>query len=165
MNAEQVAQKLIKASENRPYKGTLSKFALQSIKSGKVVYSAANLLAFCEGYGLKMAMVDQATLQRFYPNSVLEIHNTLKYLMERYEVDCNLVYRKTAVHYTPCKASTQEELDRLTEEAQIKKAESAKEVKKSKKKPKDKAYLAPLSIKSLLAVCEVISCDLEFEQK
>lgn len=165
MNAEQVAQKLTKATESRSYNGSLSKYALQSIKSGKVIYSAANLLAFCEGYGLKMAMVDRATLQRFYPTSVLEIHNTLKYLMERYEIDCNLVYRKTAVHYTPCKASTQDELDRMTEEANAKRAEAVKEAKKSKKRLKEKAYLAPLSIKSLLAVCEVIACDLEFETK
>lgn len=88
-------------------------------------------------------MVDLATEDKFYPESVLDVHRILDLLMKRYDVDPNLVYRKTAIHYTPPKSLDQEELDKLQSNG--------------------KRFVASLSIKTLLAVCEVIYCDFLFE--
>ena len=70
-----------------------------------------------------------------------------KLLMKRYKIDQKLVYRKTGVHYTPPKSFIPEDLERMKSDSDGKK------------------YVAPLSIKTLLAVCDVIHCDLQFSQK
>lgn len=145
MNQEQVARKLKTAMQEKSYKGSLTAYAVQSIESGRSNYPVSNLIIYCQDMNLKMVMTDMATEDCFDAVSVLDVHQTLDFLMRRYDVDYKLVYRKTAVHYTPPKPLEPKELERM------------------KSLPDGNRYAAPLSIKTLLAVCDVIHCDLSFE--
>lgn len=145
MNQEEISEKLASATKGATYQGSLTPFVAQSIEKAKSNYPVTNLLNYCKDMNLKMVMVDMATEDKFYPQSVLEVHKILGLLMDRYNVDPNLVYRKTAIHYTPPKSFDEGELEKM---------QSA-----------GKRFLTPLSIKTLLAVCDVIHCDFLFEPK
>lgn len=147
MNQEQLADRIKNAVSGAAYTGSLSPYAVQSIELARSNYPVQNLITFCQDMSLKLVMTDMATEDRFYPDSVLDVHKVLDLLMKRYLVDPKLVYRKTGVHYTPPKSLNPEDLERLKEEADGRK------------------YVIPLSIKTLLAVCEVIHCDLSFYPK
>lgn len=135
MNQQELADKLKPYVEGQSYSGSLTKYAIQSIEQSRSNYPVSNLIAYCDGYGLKIIMTDMATEDRFCPKTVLDIHKILGLLMQRYNVDSQLVYRKTAAHYSKPKEGS------------------------------DDKYNASLSIKTLLAVCEVIHCDLSVEVK
>lgn len=145
MSQEQIAERLKIALHGAPYSGTLTSYAAKSIEDGRSNYPVSNLITYCSDMNLKMVMFDLTTEDRFFPTSILEVHKVLDLLMRRYNVDYKLVYRKTAVHYTAPKSFDECKLEKL-------KADS-----------KNKKSVAPLSIKTLLAVCEVIHCDLLFE--
>lgn len=147
MNQEQLAHRIKTATNGIAYTGCLTPYAVQSIELARSNYPVQNLISFCQDMNLKFVMIDMATEDRFYPESVLDVHKVLDLLMKRYKVDYKLVYRKTGVHYTPPKSLVPEDLERLKEEADGRK------------------YVIPLSIKTLLAVCEVIYCDLTFDRK
>ena len=146
MNQEQLAHRIKTATNGTAYTGCLTPYAVQSIELARSNYPVQNLILFCQDMNLKFVMTDMATEDRFYPESVLDVHKVLDLLMKRYKVDYKLVYRKTGVHYTPPKSLVSEDLERLKE------ADGRK-------------YVMPLSIKTLLAVCEVIYCDLTFDLK
>lgn len=112
MNQEQIAEKLKAVSQDKVYKGGLSAYAVQSIKSGRSNYPVSNLIAYCQDLGLKFVMTDLATEDCFCPMSVFDVHKVLDLLMNRYEVDNKLIYRKTAVHYTAPKSLVEEELEK-----------------------------------------------------
>ncbi len=147
MNQEQLADRIKNAANGAAYTGGLTSYAVQSIELARSNYPVQNLITFCQDMSLKFVMTDMATEDRFYPDSVLDVHKVLDLLMKRYRVDHKLVYRKTGVHYTPPKSLIPEDIERLKEEADGRK------------------YVMPLSIKTLLAVCEVIYCDLTFDRK
>ena len=147
MNQEQLAHKIKSATNGAAYTGNLTPYAVQSIELARSNYPVQNLISFCQDMNLKFVMKDMATEDRFYPESVLDIHKVLDLLMKRYKVDQKLVYRKTGIHYTPPKSLVPEDIERLKEEADGHK------------------YVISLSIKTLLAICEVIYCDLMFDPK
>ena len=147
MNQEQLADKIKNATNGAVYTGSLTSYAVQSIESARSNYPVRNLISFCQDMNVNFVMVDMATDDRFYPESVLDVHKVLDLLMKRYKVDYKLVYRKTGIHYTPPKSLVPEDLERLKEEADGRK------------------YVIPLSIGTLLAVCEVIHCGLTFKPK
>lgn len=145
MTQEQIAERIKTASNGESYDGNLTPYAVTSIIEGRSNYPVSNLITFCQDMNLKLVMFDLATEDCFYPKSVLDIHKVLDLLMKRYNVDYKLVYRKTAVHYTAPKSFDEKDLEKM------------------KANPKGTKYVAPLSIKTLLAVCDVIHCDLRFE--
>lgn len=136
MTQTQIAERLKQALQGKAYEGSLTSYAVKSIEDGRSNYPVSNLLAYCEDMNLQLVMFDLVTEDCFYPTSVLAVHKVLGLLMERYKVDYKLVYRKTAIHYTAPKS--------FDEGSSVK---------------------APLSIKTFLAVCDVIHCDLRFESK
>lgn len=142
MNQEQIAEKLKEASQGKVYNGSLSSYAVKSIMSGRSNYPVLNLITYCGDLGLHLVMTDMATEDCYDAFTVLDVHKTLAFLMERYEVDSKLIYRKTAAHYTAPKSLEEEELAEIKSEGN--------------------KYVTSLSIKTLLAVCEVIHCDLSF---
>lgn len=143
MNQEQIADKLKEVLQGREYSGSLTSYAVKSIISGRSNYPVLNLITFCNDLGLKLVMTDMATEDCYDAHTILDVHKTLVFLMDRYEVDSKLVYRKTAAHYTVPKALEEKELAEI--------------------KSDGNKYVTSLSIKTLLAVCEVIHCDLSFE--
>lgn len=147
MNQEQLAHRIKNATNGAAYTGSLTPYVVRSIELARSNYPVQNLITFCQDMNLKFVMTDMATDDRFYPESVLDVHKVLNLLMKRYKVDHKLVYRKTGIHYTPPKSFIPEDLERIKEEADGRK------------------YVTPLSIKTLLAVCEVIYCDLMFDSK
>lgn len=147
MNQEQLADRIKSVKEDVVYSSNLTSYAIQSIESGRSNYPIANLITYCNDAHLMLTMVDMATEDKFHPLSVLDVHKILDLLMKRYKIDHKLVYRKTGVHYTPPKSFIPEDLERMKSDSDGKK------------------YVAPLSIKTLLAVCDVIHCDLQFSQK
>lgn len=146
MNQQQLSDRLKETLNGFAYTGSLSPYAVQSIELARSNYPVQNLITYCQDMELSLVMTDMATEDRFCPNSVLDVHKVLDLLMQRYKVDYKLVYRKTGIHYTPPKSLVSEELEQI-------------------KKNGGGRYTTPLSIKTLLAVCEVIYCDLTFEQK
>ncbi len=145
MTQEQIAERLKQSVQDKAYTGSLTSYTVKSIEDGRSNYPVTNLIAYCQDMDLKLVMFDMATEDCFYPISVLEVHKVLDLLMKRYNVDYKLVYRKTAVHYTAPKSFDEKDLEKM------------------KSDPKGKRYVTPLSIKTLLAVCDVIHCDLRFE--
>lgn len=136
MNQQELADKLKTCVEGQTYNGLLTRYAKESIEKSRSNYPVANLIAYCNGYGLKIVMTDETTEDRFCPKTILDIHKVIGLLMCRYNIDAQLVYRKTATHYS-----------------------------KPKEDAKSAKHNSPLSIRTLLAVCEVIHCDLSFELK
>ena len=61
MNQEQVTEKLKELVGNKLYKGTLSSYAVESIKLGRSNYPVSNLLAYCNDFDLKVVMMDLTT--------------------------------------------------------------------------------------------------------
>lgn len=141
MTKEELAKKLEQTRTQECDRNVLTDYAIQSIEQGRSSYPVSNLLVYCAGTKLQLIMVDMATEEEFAPTSALEVHQVLNKLMERYDVDHKLVYRKTAVHYTPPKTLDSKELERLQ---------------------KTQKHVIPLSITTLLAVCSVIHCSLDF---
>lgn len=129
----ETTDKLAKAVSGRKYVGELSEHILKVIRSGNTNYSMSSLLDYCNGTNIQLVMTDMATTEEFYPNSTSEVHDILIMLMDRYEVDSGMIYRRTATHYRMSKA----ELEDHTEKT--------------------------ISIKVCLAACEVICCDLSFK--
>ena len=144
MNQEQFTNKLKEATNGAEYAGQLSNYALTSITLGRSNYPVQNLIFYLHDMGLRLVLEDMATEQEFFADSVLAIHKVLNILMHRYQKDAKLVYRKTAIHYTTPKSFDQSEIDCM------------------ESKSEGRAYAASLSIKTLLAVCEVIYCDIKF---
>lgn len=145
MTQEQIAERIKAVCGNNGYSGNLTPYAVKSIEEGRSNYPASNLITYCQDMGLKLVMFDLVTEDCFYPESVLDIHRVLDLLMRRYNVDYKLVYRKTAIHYTAPKSLDEKDLEKM------------------KASSKGTKYVAPLSVKTLLAVCDVIHCDLRFE--
>lgn len=145
MNQEQLMDKIKQATKETAYTGSLTSYAVKSIELGRSNYPVQNLITYCHDSNLRLIMQDLATEDRFYPISILDVHKVLDLLMKRYLVDPKLVYRKTGVHYTPPKSLDIEFLEKMKEESD------------------GRMYVTPLSIKTLLAVCEVIHCELLFE--
>lgn len=147
MTQEQVAERIKSVTLDIDYHGTLTPYAVKSIEEGRSNYPVSNLIIYCQDMNIRLTMYDMVTEDCFYPDSVLDVHKVLDLLMERYAVDYKLVYRKTAVHYTAPKTFDEKALEKMQSSS------------------KRKKYVAPLSIKTLLAVCDVIHCDLCFEAK
>lgn len=145
MTQEQIAERIKAASHNKKYCGSLTSYAVKSIIEGRSNYPASNLITYCQDMNLKLVMFDLVTEDCFYPKSVLDIHKVLDLLMRRYNVDYKLVYRKTAIHYTAPKSFDEKDLEKMKSDSNGKK------------------YVAPLSVKTFLAVCDVIHCDLRFK--
>lgn len=145
MNLEQLSDRINGAVNRAAYSGSLTPYAVQSIELARSNYPVQNLILFCQDMNLTMVMTDMTTEDRFFPNSTLGVHKVLNLLMDRYKIAPKLVYLRSGVHYTPPKSFLQEDLEKMKEGANGKK------------------YVASLSIKTLLAVCEVIHCDLTFK--
>lgn len=145
MTQEEIANKFQIALQGAQYTGQLTPYAVQSINEAKSNYPVSNLIQYCKDMNIQITMLDKATEDKFNPQSILEVHKFIDLLMKRYDVDPKLVYRKTGIFYTPPRSLDQEELDKL--------------------KSQGVRFATPLSIKTLLAVCEVIHCDLLFEPK
>lgn len=125
MTKEEIGTKLSELRNGRSVDG-LSGFAVQSIETGRSSYPVSNLVQYCNSTEAELTMVDTNTDEIFPVKSVWDCHRTINMLMNRYNVDEKLVYRKTGAHYTIPKGKYQ-----------------------------------PLSINTLLSVCEVLRCNLE----
>lgn len=145
MNLEQLTRRIKEVDNKTPYTGSLTPYVVQSIELGRSNYTVQNFILYCQGRHCKLVMTDLATLDRFYPNSVLEVHEVLNLLMDRYLIDNYMIYRRTGVHYTTPKSYDPAELERMAKDGVVSK------------------YPASLSIRTLLAVCEAIHCDLSLE--
>lgn len=133
---EVLTERLNGALRGREYEGELSQYVRRSIVQGTSNYGVKNLIEFCNGAGLTFTMTDMATEEVFELDTVAKAHQTIDKLMKRYDVDCMLVYRKTACYYT---------LPR-----------------KKDGKGEERKYPESLSVKTLVAVCQVIHCELRF---
>lgn len=128
MNPEEIASSLKNLRSDLSYRGLLTDYAVHSIENAKSNYPVSNLIQYCKDRGIVMELQDGVTLDKFYPETILQVHDVLRLLMDRFQIDAKTVYRKTGVNYTF---------------------------------PNNKQ--APLSIKTLLAVCETLHCKLSFK--
>lgn len=134
MTSEQIAERLKEAMSGQVYQGTLTAYSAQSIEQSRSNYPVNNLLKYCQDSNIQMVLMDYMTEDMFCPCSVDEVHGIIALLMNRWQIDYRLVYKKTGIWYTAPR-------------------------KMAGKK------IAPLSIKTFLAVCETIHCDILFEPK
>ena len=100
MTKETIADKLKEMNQGNRYSGKLSGYAVRSIEESRSSYPVSNLIDYCEGMNLQMVMVDMATDEVYVVHEIMDIHEIIDMLMKRYNIDYQLVYRKTAVHYT-----------------------------------------------------------------
>jgi len=100
MTKEQLAIKLNEVCGNNVYSGNLSSYAVRSIIEGRSSYPVSNLIDYCEGTDVRMAITDLATDEIYDIEEIMQVHEVIGMLMERYGIDAQFVYRKTAVHYT-----------------------------------------------------------------
>jgi len=100
MTKEQLAKKLNEVCGNNVYSGKLSGYAVRSIVESRSSYPVSNLIEYCEGMDVRMAITDLATDEVYTIDEIMQVHEVIGMLMERYDVDYQFVYRKTAVHYT-----------------------------------------------------------------
>lgn len=145
MTKEQIAAGIRRAMAGREYSGTLSPHVKRSIEEAASNYPAANLMAYLEDAGVRLVMTDRATGDDFRPSSVTEIHLVIGLLMERWNINWRKLYRLTGVYYSQPKDLPIAEYER------------------SGRCPDGLEDFTLLSINTLLAVCEAIGCDLDFE--
>ena len=79
MNQEQLADRIKEATNGAAYTGSLTSYAVQSIELARSNYPVQNLISFCQDMNLKFVMTDMATEDRFYPESVLDVHKAVSY--------------------------------------------------------------------------------------
>lgn len=137
MNKEEIAIKLHNAKRIDEYKGDMTSYAIQSIEQGRSNYPVANLINYCRGVHLQLCITDMTTEDSYRATSILDVHKVIKLMMKRYGIDMQGIYQLTGIHYTPPSSfDTQQNLN--------------------------KKHSAPLSINTLLAVCDALHCDLSF---
>lgn len=143
MTQKEIVNNLKLAVGDRPYQGSLTYYATQSIEQSKSNYPVSNLIQYCKDMNVQMFVQDGVTLDKFKVSSVLDVHNIISLLMERYEVTFNTIHQKTSVYYTAPKSYEKEKVNKL--------------------RSKDKRIKTPLSINTLIAVFQVLHCNLLFE--
>lgn len=137
MKREELASILRGLRNGKPLgKGAPSGYVVQSIETGRSSYTVTQLLAYCEGCNLQMAINDWATDENFSVNSALEAHQLLDLLIGRYQVSRKTIYAKTGITYTP-----------------------------PRKRKGDGECVTHLSIQTLLGVLSVMHCELRFFPK
>ncbi len=57
-------------------------------------------MEYCSAMGISVEITDIATEESYQVSDVATIHQLLKKLLDRYDLDAKLVYRKTGLHYT-----------------------------------------------------------------
>ena len=100
MTKEQIAEKLRQIHKESDYSGGLSDYAVRSIREGRSSYPVKNLLDYCEGSHIQMVLMDSTTNEIYPMDEVSEVHELIRFLMDRYNTDAIDVYRKTGIHYT-----------------------------------------------------------------
>lgn len=105
MNKEKLGIELSNIRNGRPIDG-LTSYAVKSIEEGRSSYPVANLLMYCEALKLQMILTDMATDENYPVDNMQEVHDVLQMLMQRWQIDDSLMYRKTGIHYTAPKGKT-----------------------------------------------------------
>lgn len=142
MTQEDIALRLNELTADKTYQGQLTKHVLNSIKDVKSNYTVVSLLQYCQDMGITVTLEDNTTEDRFVIQDVLDAHKILHLLMHRYLVDVKDIFRLSGVHYTPPKSSNFNQLEYL--------------------KKKGVKFATPLSIRTFLAVCDVLHCNILF---
>ena len=93
MTKEQLAARIKGATKDREYHGELSGYAIASITEGRSSYPVANLISYCNGLDLQFAITDINTDECYDIDDIMDVHNVIKMLMDRYMIDHKLVYR------------------------------------------------------------------------
>lgn len=127
MTLEQLTDKLATAREDNVYEGTLSGYAVRSIEKGRSSYPVSNLIEYCNGIGLSVAIVDMNTDEFYLVDGADEVHEAIGMLMKRYNVSVNQILRQTSVNYTAPKNGR-----------------------------------THLSVNTLLSVCSILHCRVDF---
>ena len=141
MTEKQIAERLLEAIKGKTVYFSLSRNAVASIENGRNNYPVSRLLSYCNDTKLAMVMKDMATEESYTVHTVLEISRLLKMLMHRYKVGRCEILHKTGVCYT---APNLEDTD-------------------GRRCRKGGRHYLSLTIRTLLAVCETIHCDILFE--
>lgn len=123
----------------REYSGDLSRYAIQSIREGRSNYNVVNLLDFCANSGREMYLIDRATEDAFKVSALRDIHQILSMLMKRYCITRRELCLKSKINY-------------LMPNAEDLKIGGA-------------VCDIPISIKTLLAVCEAAHCEIAIHTK
>lgn len=142
MTPKQLADKLASARGNRKYSGELTSYVVSTIENGKSIkYPVVNLITYCEGCDLQFAITDMNTDESYDVDSVLDIHKILNYLMRMYGIKVNDIFQRIGVHYTPPKSLDENVLGDM------------------------EGYTTSLSITTLLLMCSMLHCRLDFVRK
>ena len=96
MNKEKIARRIEEASRGKAYEGELTQYAVDSIVFARSSYPVSNLIAYCQGVDVQFVITDMNTDESYDIDDVTDVHEVIAYLMERYCVDANAIYRKTA---------------------------------------------------------------------
>lgn len=83
--------------------GALSRYAQATILCATSNYSVSNLIKFCEGCNINIAIIDMATLDCFRIVGIAELRECIGLLMDRYNITSPLIFRKAGVHYSESK--------------------------------------------------------------
>ncbi len=100
MTTQLIAERLKAACGDRQFDGQLSGYARMTILEARANYPVSNLISFCQGFHIQFVITDWTTCESYDVDDIMDVHNIISMLMERYDVDEKLVYRKTEKHYT-----------------------------------------------------------------
>lgn len=142
-----IADMLHDALDGAKYHGSLSRHISSAIEQHRTNYSFENLMQYCRDMGVAFSIMDMNTEDSFPVCSSLEAHKVIRLLMDRYNVNEKIIYKRVPVLYTAPKSYDAKELERM------------------RQADPRKRNMAPLSIYTFLAVCAALHCVPIFQPK
>lgn len=100
MTKEEIGNSLAAIRRSSTVNIQLSGYAIESIEKNRSSYPVSNLIKLCNALCVQLVIVDENTGEKYPIDSILDCHMTIRWLMERYEIDEADIYRNTGTHYT-----------------------------------------------------------------
>lgn len=142
-----IANMLHDALDGAKYHGKLSRHISSAIEQHRTNYSFDNLMQYCRDMGIAFSIMDLNTEDTFPVCNAIEAHKVIYTLMQRYNVDEKIIYKRSSVPYILPKSFDEDELERM------------------RQADPRKRNMAPLSIYTFLAVCGALYCVPIFQPK
>ena len=113
MNKVELGVKLANMRNGQSIEG-LTDYAVKSIEEARSSYPVANMLMYCNRLHIVVVLKDTATMECYPVENTSEVHDVLQMLMQRWQIDDTMMFRKTGIHYTAPKSKADAERGSLS---------------------------------------------------